>query len=144
MQNQDEQQALAINLYRSADRITAAAPMPGVEPEDISVEVTGDGRIIFDVAQRGELKGVNEVMQNEWHAGGWHRELRLPTPVDATLANVTYRNGVLVVALPISSTNQGARLVPRSIGIAHGERIGNTGHPVRPLTDEEHHAAHGK
>jgi HSP20 family molecular chaperone IbpA len=143
MTQQGDWCTVAVNLYRSADRITAAAPMPGVEPDDIRVEVLGDGRLILDGAPRGGFKGVNEVILCEWQAGGYHRELQLPAPVDGTLANITYGNGVLVVALPISVRTKSARLTPRSIGPTQGERVGNAGHPVRPLTDEQHHAAHG-
>jgi HSP20 family protein len=130
MPNQADECALPVNLYRSADRITAAAPMPGVEPEDVSVEVTGDGRLILDGALRGMLKGINEVIQVEWQAGGYHRELGLPVAVDGPHANVTYGNGVLVVALPISTRFHSARLSPRSVGPAQGEWVGHTGHPM--------------
>lgn len=144
MREQREQRAVPANIYRSEDRITLAALMPGVEPEDIQVEVTGDGRVILDGAWRGSLKGINEIIQNEWQAGGYHRELPLPSPVDGGLANLTYGNGVLVVVLPRSAALRPARLSLKAIGPAQGERVGNAGHPVRPLTEEQHHAAHSQ
>jgi HSP20 family protein len=143
MQEATEQSALPINLYRSAERLTVAAPMPGIEPEDILVEVTGDGRIVLDGALRGEMKGVNDILLNEWRAGGYHRELKLPSTVNAILANVTYNNGVVVIALPLSDQTCSARLTLRAIGPTQGERVGNAGHPVRPLNAEQHHASHG-
>ena len=42
-------------------------------------------------------------------------------------ANVTYGNGVLVVALPISETLQPARLTMDTVGPDRGERTGNSG-----------------
>ncbi|MBF6590480.1 MAG: Hsp20/alpha crystallin family protein [Ktedonobacterales bacterium] len=141
MREQDEQPILPVNLYRSEDRVTVAAPMPGIEPDDISVEVTDDGRLILWGALRGELKGVNEILLNEWRAGGYHRELRLPSAVDGVHANVTYGNGVLVVSLPVSDHCSPARLTLTAIGPTQGEHAGNAGHPVRPFTAEEHRAA---
>jgi hypothetical protein len=50
--------------------------------------------------------------------------------VDAELANVTYSNGVLVVALPLAGQTRPARLTLETVGAAHGERIGSHGRPV--------------
>ena len=142
MSDQNERRAIPLNVYRSEDRLTLAALMPGVEPEDIQVEVTSDGRVSLDGAWRGSLKGINEILQNEWQAGGYHREFTLPLSVDGSLANLTFGNGVLVVSLPISNVMRPARLSLKAIGPAQGERVGNAGRPVRPLTEEEHHATH--
>lgn len=142
MLEQRERRTIPLNVYRSEDRLTLAALMPGVEPEDIQVEVTSDGRVSLHGAWRGSLKGVNEILQNEWQAGGYYREFTLPLPVNGSLANLTFGNGVLVVVLPISAVMRPARLSLKAIGPAQGERVGNMGHPVRPLTEEEHHAAH--
>jgi hypothetical protein len=54
------------------------------------------------------------------------------------MANVTYRNGILVVVLPLSDATQPAHLGLEAVGPEHGERVGNTGHPIRRLDDAEH------
>src|SRR6185312_1781925 len=133
MSDHSERRTVPTNIYRSEGRVTLAALMPGVEPEDIHVEVTSDGRLILDGAWRGSLKGINEILQNEWQAGGYYREFMLPSPVDGGLANLTFGNGVLVVVLPVSDVLRPARLSLKAIGPAQGERVGNAGHPVRPL-----------
>ena len=33
-------QLIPVNVYRTPDHLTVAAPMPGLEPEDILVELT--------------------------------------------------------------------------------------------------------
>jgi HSP20 family protein len=135
-------QEIPVKVYRSADRLTVAAPMPGLEPEDILVEVTAPGSLILHGELRAELKGVNEVLRDEWSVGAYHRELVLPSPVDGQMANVTYGNGVVVVALPLSSQTRPARLTLRTVAPNTGRRAGNAGHPVQPITGGEHHAAH--
>lgn len=117
-----------IKLYRSNDRLTVAAPMPGLEPGDISAEVTADHHLILHGEQRGAQKGVNDEIMNEWNAGPYHREIALPHPVDATVANVTYGNGVLVISLPLSDINQPAKLAMQQTSAAHGILEGATGH----------------
>jgi HSP20 family protein len=137
-----EPQTIRVNVYRSDDRLTIAAPMPGLEPQDIRVEVTASGGLILHGELRGALKGVNEVLRDEWSAGPYHRELALPSPVDGPLANVTYGNGVVVVALPLSSHTRPARLTLRTVAPNTGRRAGNAGHPVEPMTGVQHRAAH--
>src|SRR5947209_20159241 len=102
MQEEAKIQQIPVKMYRTSDRLMVAAPMPGMEPEDILVEITGDGHLILHGALRALLKDVKELLIDEWSVGDYHREMALPDAVDGEHANVTYGNGVLVVALPIS------------------------------------------
>ncbi len=132
---------LPVKVYRSHDRLVVAAPMPGLEPENIAVEITPDERLILRGDLRAGFKGEHEVLLDEWQVGGYIRELRLPCPVDGTIANLTYGNGVLVVALPIAGKTSPAKLGLDAIGEARGEHAGNQGHPVRAISNAEHLAA---
>ena len=105
-----------------------AAPMPGLEPEDINVRVDANGHLIIDGIIRGLLKDVKELLIDEWSVGSYHRELDLPNPVDAVHANITYGNGVLVVAFPISEQTTPASVTLQKTGTEHGEYVGHTGH----------------
>jgi HSP20 family molecular chaperone IbpA len=128
-------QTVPVKLYRSEARLTVAAPMPGVEPEDIAVAVTADGRLVLHGELRGIFKGDKDVLADEWTPGPYHRELVLPSAVDGAMGNVTYGNGVLVVALPLAAQTRPAHLLPHHTALARGEVLGNTGHPVRPFGD---------
>lgn len=130
MQEDVSPQFIPVKVYRSDERLMVAAPMPGLEPRDIAVEITADGRLILDGALRGTLKGVKELIIDEWSVGGYHRELPLPEPVNAELANLTYGNGVLVIALPLAEDMRPAVLGLSATGAARGERVGNAGHPA--------------
>lgn len=127
-----------VKLYRTDDRITIAAPMPGLEPGDISVEVTGDRRLILQGELRGVFKGDKDVLLDEWQAGDYHREIELPSAVDAALANVTYGNGVLVVVLPTASEHRAGNLFLETISATRGERVGSSGHPVEARSMGDH------
>lgn len=128
MQEQGKQQWIPVKVYRTDDRVMIAAPMAGLEPENIVVEVTEDGRLIFHGDERALLKEVKELLVDEWSVGAYHRELALPVPVNAVCANVTYGNGVLMVALPISDRTLPARLTLERVTPTHGEHRGNAGH----------------
>jgi len=127
-------------MYRTPDRLMVAAPLPGMEPDNIVVEITAAGRLVLHGDLRGMLTGQKEVLLEEWTAGPYHRELELPASVDGELANATYGNGVLVVVLPITERTRPARLVMQALSPTHGERVGSAGHyPLwRPRTTEEH------
>lgn len=135
-------QEIPIKMFQSSDRLTVAAPMPGLEPGDICVEVTPGNQLVLHGSGRGTLKNENLVLNDEWNPGPYCRELTLPCPVDGGMANVTYGNGILVVVLPLTDEVRPAHLVLETVGTDHGERIGNAGHPVRRLTRDEHNAAH--
>src|SRR5262245_15020967 len=100
MEEQAEVQQIPVKMYRSNDRLVVAAPMPGLEPGDITAEVTADGYLVLDGKLRGVLKGMKGLLLDEWNVGDYHRVLPLAEGVNGELANVTYGNGVLVVALP--------------------------------------------
>src|SRR5260221_11461393 len=95
MHEQGKQQHIPVKVYRTDERLMVAAPMAGLEPENIVVEVTDEGRLLLHGDLRGMLKEVKELLLDEWSVGVYHRELALPFPVNATCANVTYGNGVL-------------------------------------------------
>lgn len=129
MQEQMKQQHIPVKVYRTDGRLMIAAPMAGVEPENISVEVTVDGRLVLHGDLRSRLKEVKELLLDEWSIGVYHRELVLPVAVDAACANVTYGNGVLTVTLPISEYTTPARLSLLRRAPTQGQRRGNAGRP---------------
>lgn len=129
MHEHPKQQHIPVKMYRTAERIMIAVPMPGMEPVDIAVEVTTQGRLILHGDLRGLLKEVKELLLDEWSIGPYHRELDLPVAVNAEHANVSYGNGVLLVTLPISTRTVPARVTLERISPTHGEHKGNAGHP---------------
>jgi HSP20 family molecular chaperone IbpA len=124
---------LPVRVFRTEDFVTVAAPMPGLHPRDISVEVTPSSRLVVDgrlcsspMEGCGDLEsGVDsdkEVLADEWSPGPYHRELALPTAVDGQAATVTYGNGILVVALPVSRDVRPAKIAVSAGQATHGPR----------------------
>jgi|SRR5579883_2016960 HSP20 family protein len=114
-------QQVPLKVYRAATgRLTVAAPMAGLEPEDIVIEITADGRLFLDGKVRGTLKDVKELLLDEWSVGAYYRDYTLPDPVDGSQAAATYGNGVLVVTFPIADHTVPARLTLSHTSVAHG------------------------
>jgi HSP20 family protein len=126
MQEQAKIQHIPIKVYRAPERLLIAAPMPGIEPEDILVKVT-ENSVVIQGELRGLLKDIKELLIDEWSVGAYYREVQLPNAVDGEHATVTYGNGVLVVNLPMSDKTIPATLTLDKIGPARGERVGYAG-----------------
>src|SRR5450755_440097 len=130
MQEQVKQQHIPVKIYRTLERLMVTAPMPGLEPANIVVEITFDCHLILYGAMRGMLKQFKDLVLDEWSVGTYYRNIALATPVDGPQANVSYGNGVLTVVLPVSEQPHPARLTP-----THGQRKGHTGHPSLQQTE---------
>jgi HSP20 family protein len=127
-----EMQGIPAKVYRTEQRVVIAAPMPGLQPEDILVDVGSGPSVTLHGDLRGTLKDEKDVLLDEWTPGPYHRELALPNEVDGELANVTYNNGVLVVVLPVAEHTRTAQLRLDEVSPTHGERIGHSGRDTSP------------
>ena len=128
MEENPKIQRIPLKMFRTHDRLTVTAPMPGLQPEDILVQVNEDGHLVVQGEERGVLKDIKELLLDEWSVGAYYRELELPNTVDGEHANVTYGNGVLVVVLPISDHVTPATLALTRTAKDFGEYVGNSGH----------------
>lgn len=127
--------AVPINLFDNDRELMVVAPMPGVAPEDISIDVTDDGQLTVRAAQHGEgQERINHILR-EWSYGPYERTIKLPCEVDARRANVTYGNGVLTVALPKARATSGGRVLVERTGHARGMMAGHAG--SRGGTDDD-------
>ena len=119
--------AIPVNLFENNRELMVVAPMPGVGPEDISIDVTDDGRITLRAAQHGEGQERIDYITREWSYGPYERTIDLPFGVDAMRANVSYGNGVLSVTLPKATATSAGRIRVERTGHARGGALGHSG-----------------
>ncbi len=137
---QAQPEHVPVRVYQSDNRLMIAAPMPGLEPEDISVTVAGN-RVTINGQLRGKRQEDMALLVDEWTVGPYYREIVLPQPVDGQLSNASYGNGVLVLMLPkLSSSEQHspAEYHLEAIGATRGERVGHMGQEILPSSTTEH------
>lgn len=81
-------QQVPVNMYETPEAVVVVAPLPAVQPSDVTVEVR-DGCLRFWAHVRSS--GNREYLLHEWEYGGYERELDLPegfgAGLDASLAN---------------------------------------------------------
>jgi HSP20 family protein len=137
---QPSAQSIPVQIHQTDTLIVLAAPMPGLEPQDISV-VVADDKVTIHGSYRGSRQEKDDVLVAEWTVGPYTRELVLPQPVNGARTNATYGNGVLVLAMPKlegKSADGHAEFQIEVVQATLGQRIGHTGSELRPMTTEEH------
>jgi HSP20 family protein len=122
-----EPTAIPVNLFDNERELMVVTPMPGVGPEDISIDVTDDGRLTLRAAQHGEGQERIDYLVREWAYGPYERTIELPCAVDAMRANVTFGNGVLAITLPKAQAMGGGHLAVTRTGHARGVAVGHAG-----------------
>ncbi len=101
-----------VDVEETDSDITVRAELPGMNKDDIKVNVVGDV-----VTISGERKQEAEQKGRTFHRierlyGKFQRSLTLPVEVESEKAKATYKNGVLELVLPKS-----ARTKAREIAI---------------------------
>ncbi len=122
---------LLLNIYRGPLRLMVATTAPGLEPQNIRIELEGR-RLSIRGAMRGRAWERKRGYLREWTAGPYHRTVDLPESVDASRANASYDNGVLVVIFPLAGRSISGTVTLSKLGTAKGQRIRHVGHDLRP------------
>lgn len=93
-------EALAVDMYETEDSVVITTSVPGVDPEDIDISITGNVLTI-----KGETKVEHKVerenyIRQERRYGTFQRSVVLPETVLADQAEATYDKGVLSLSIP--------------------------------------------
>ncbi len=120
-------QSLPVKMHEKGGLLVATLPMPGLEPQDISVSIEANNTLTVKGAQRDvNLTEKAGWILQEWQIGPYERTVELPFPVDGAAANLTYGNGVLTISMPQSETMRPAELTLERINSTSGSRVGHT------------------
>jgi len=99
-------QAPAMDVSETENEIVVRADLPGVDPKEMDVSVSGD---ILTIA--GEKKSSSEQKgENYYHAerrfGSFRRSMQLPSGVDRESVAASFNNGVLTVRMKKSESSK--------------------------------------
>jgi HSP20 family protein len=101
-----------MNIWSSADGLVIDAELPGVDPKDVDISVTGDQLILRGKVNAGADMDGETYHRRERPAGEFTRTLQLPFRADSGAVKANYKNGVLRLAVPRSEDEK-----PRKIAI---------------------------
>ncbi len=74
--------------------------MPGLEKQDIKINVTEDRLEISAETKHEEKKEEKGYVYRERSTGSYYRAVSLPSPVDPDISKASYQNGVLEIKMP--------------------------------------------
>ncbi len=88
-----------LDLAESDKEVTIRAELPGIDPDDVEINVTDNVLTL-----RGEKKREHEEKERDYHYverqyGNFHRSVQLPAGVDPDKVEASYKNGVLTVTI---------------------------------------------
>jgi HSP20 family protein len=107
----------AIELFERDGRLVVRAELPGISPDEVTIEADGNSLII-----RGERRSELEVEDNgvyrtERSYGRFTRVIDLPEGADVSKAQATFQNGLLEISVPLSEQGNRRRIeIQRSPG----------------------------
>ncbi len=96
------------DIWETDDEIIATIELPGVEKEDIQVNVVDD-YIEVKVEKKEEHKEEDKkkgMYRLERRYSGFYRRIPLPEEADADSIKATYKNGVLELRIPKKKTEK--------------------------------------
>jgi HSP20 family protein len=105
-----ERSSLDLDVKETDDNVVVTASVPGVKPEDLTVEIN---KGVLTIS--GESKAEHEETKGTWHlqerrVGSVQRTITLPTAVYDDEAKAALSDGVLTVTIPKSDRTPARRI----------------------------------
>jgi HSP20 family protein len=95
------------DVSETEDKIIVKSDLPGIDPEDVDISVTGNTLTVRGEKKREEEKKGEHYHRVERRYGSFSRSLALPEYANPDKVDAKYKNGVLRVEIP--KTEKAAR-----------------------------------
>ena len=90
----------ALDVYQTPTEIVVKAAMPGVKPEDVSIDITGETLTIRGESKVEEETKKEDYLYQERRYGVFSRSVVLPSGLKSDKAEATVEDGVLTLTIP--------------------------------------------
>src|SRR4029079_13623974 len=87
------------SLTRNGD-LVVRADLPGVDPKEVDISVTGNVLTVKGERKHKEEKKEGDYTREEIAYGSFERSIRLPEGVEADKIHASYDKGVLEITMP--------------------------------------------
>jgi HSP20 family protein len=90
----------ALDVWDDKDNLVVKVELPGLKKDEIDLSLH-DGVLTITGERKHEVQnGEGRSFRSERYFGKFQRSVTLPTPVDSTKVNASYKDGILTVELP--------------------------------------------
>ena len=104
----------AMNVWANEDGAIVTAELPGIDPEEIDISVTGDTLTLTGRREAEEL-GEDEIYhRRERIHGRFTRTFQLPFNVETQDVDAVYQKGVLQITLPRAEADKPQKIAVKS------------------------------
>ena len=102
------------DLADTENEVTVTMELPGVDPKNVDISITGDVLTV-----RGEKKEEKKERKKNYHYverqhGSFHRSVQLPSTVDPSKVDATFKDGVLSVSVAKNPEAKPKRITVRN------------------------------
>ncbi|MFC1911307.1 Hsp20/alpha crystallin family protein [Chloroflexota bacterium] len=92
--------APALDVYQTPNELLVKATLPGLKPEDVTIDITGEMLTI-----KGETKAEQEIKKEDYlyqerRYGAFSRSVILPTGLKTEKCEATMEDGALNLSIP--------------------------------------------
>ncbi|MES0359535.1 MAG: Hsp20/alpha crystallin family protein [Anaerolineales bacterium] len=94
------EKVLAVDVKADEEAYTISALIPGIEAEEINVEILKNTVSIRGEFNDSEENEKEEILVSELPAGRFRRELTMPAAMDSSKADASLKNGVFTLRVP--------------------------------------------
>ena len=100
----------SLDLSEGSDEFVVRAEVPGVDPKDFEISVSGDVLSISGEKREESRERRGNVYRSERRFGCFRRDVRLPEAVNADKIEAEYDKGILTIRLAKSEKAVGRRI----------------------------------
>lgn len=101
---------LAVDVYEKDKNVVAEIQLPGVNPEEIEVEISDDFVRVIGSREEVREEDKENYYYQEISRGNFERNFRLPTKVNAENATAEFDDGILKIVMPKIEEKKGKKL----------------------------------
>jgi HSP20 family molecular chaperone IbpA len=103
-----------VDIFETDREITLLADIPGVKPENLSIDLRDDVLTIAGETDSSRKEGLVDIIA-EWESGKYYRQFTLSEMIDQAKIDAKLNDGVLRLTLP-----KVAKAAPRRITVKTG------------------------
>jgi HSP20 family protein len=92
--------APALDVHEDEDKVTVCLEAAGMKSEDFDLSLQEGALTISGERKAESEKREGESFRSERMFGAFSRTVHLPSPVDASKVDASYKDGVLTVVMP--------------------------------------------
>ncbi len=112
-----------IEVAEKDGQLTICAELPGLNKNDVKVELTQDGLTISGERRREQEDRREGLYRTERSYGSFKRTIPIPDEAQVEKATAMFDNGILTVSVPVPETKQRRHEIPIQSGSERASSI---------------------